>query len=396
MSNQFEELYNKVKFIVDKKKDVNQKQNLNIFKLLEVENAEDKTHSALLGNLLNPLGSHNKGTFFLNLFLQEIKQIDFISDYHTPYLILEHSIGKVDLKNKTGGRIDIYLNNGNGKTICIENKINAGLQPYQLQRYLNYNKENNYVVFLNPTMDINIDYCIESEIDKERFVHITYEREIINWLKKSKEHLEQDDYLRVILEQYLDTLYVITKKEKDMGNLKELKTHILDHISEAKEIADNYTSILNDIRIKFQEEVHFELQGKISSPLWNVELGNTADKTNAQIWIKPKGMLGLPLCFGMETFSNRGFFTEGFVIGVFSAVSVENIIIDGRKKGYWLDYINVSLDGKNINFNNDSFIAELEQNKEIRLKVKNEIINNFLAYFEDYKEVILDWHNSTK
>lgn len=81
---------------------------------------------------------------------------------------------------------------------------------------------------------------------------------------------------------------------------------------------------------------------------------------------------------------------------IFSAASVENIIIDGRKKGYWLDYINVSLDGKNINFNNDSFIAELEQNKEIRLKVKNEIINNFLAYFEDYKEVILDWHNYTK
>ncbi|MHC5202184.1 hypothetical protein ACYSNV_08235 [Myroides sp. LJL119] len=45
------------------------------------------------------------------------------------------------------------------------------------------------------------------------------------------------------------------------------------------------------------------------------------------------------------------------------------------------NYINVSLDSKNINFNNDSFIAELEQNREIRVKVKNEIINNFLAYF---------------
>ncbi|WP_286418094.1 hypothetical protein [Myroides odoratimimus] len=60
------------------------------------------------------------------------------------------------------------------------------------------------------------------------------------------------------------------------------------------------------------------------------------------------------------------------------------------------NYINVSLHGKNINFNDDSFIAELEQNKEIRLKVKNEIINNFLPYFEDYKDVILNWYNLNK
>lgn len=388
-----ESLLNKIKPITSKKEEESKKQILNIFKLLEVENAEDKTHSAFIGNLLNPLGSHNKGIFFLNLFLEEINQSSFFSENHKPYLILEHPIGKVDLDKKTGGRIDIYLNNGNGKTICIENKINADLQPYQLQRYLNHNKENNYVIFLNPIMDSSIDYCIEEELDKQRFLHITYEREIINWLEKSKQQLEKDDYLIVILEQYIDTLYTITKKEKNMTNLEELKIHILDNILEAKEIADNYATILDDIRIKFQEDVKVELQAKISSSLWKVEIGNKADKMNAQIWVKPEGMEGLPLCFGMETFSNRGFFTKGFIIGVFSADSVENIITDGLKKGYWLDYKNITLNGENIDFNNDYFVAKLEKNTEMRINAKNEIINNFLAYFEDYKEIILDWYN---
>lgn len=396
MQKSSESLLHKIKPIISKKKEEENKQILNIFKLLEVENAEDKTHSAFIGNLLNPLGSHNKGIFFLNLFLEEINQSSFFSENHKPYLILEHAIGKVDLEKKTGGRIDIYLNNGNGKTICIENKINAGLQPYQLQRYLNHNKENNYVIFLNPKMSSGINYFIANERDKQRFLHITYEREIINWLQKSKQQLEKDDYLIVILEQYIDTLYTITKKEKNMANLEELKTHILDNVLEAKEIADNYTTILDDIRIKFQQEVFKKLKTKVSSSTWEVQLGNLADKTNAQIWIKPKGMLGLPLCFGIETFSNKGFFKDEFIIGIFSLASVENIITDGRKNGHWLDYKNITLNGQNIDFNNDYFVAELEKNKEMRINAKNEIIKEFLIYFEDYREVILDWYNSTK
>lgn len=61
-------LLQKIKPITSKKEEESKKQILNIFKLLEVENAEDKTHSAFIGNLLDPLGKST--TPCLQFFLQ--------------------------------------------------------------------------------------------------------------------------------------------------------------------------------------------------------------------------------------------------------------------------------------------------------------------------------------
>ena len=110
-----------------------------------MEHKENGTHSAFLGELLDPKGSHAKGNLFLRLFLESV-------DNNTIHLekasvILEKHIGKRDDAKLLGGRVDIYITD-HVNSICIENKIYAADQNVQLQRYCNHNKENNTVYYL--------------------------------------------------------------------------------------------------------------------------------------------------------------------------------------------------------------------------------------------------------
>lgn len=99
------------------------KENLNLFSILKMESNENATHSAFLGELLNPKGSHLKGNIFLKLFLATIHGHGKIFDVDSTQLILEKYIGIRNDETKQGGRIDIYLKDKRGNSISIENKI---------------------------------------------------------------------------------------------------------------------------------------------------------------------------------------------------------------------------------------------------------------------------------
>jgi hypothetical protein len=83
-------------------------ESFNIFSILGMESNENATHSAFLGELLNPKGSHLLGAIFLERFLKVIDfKLEF--DISSASLILEKHVGTRDDQLKTGGRIDIYL-----------------------------------------------------------------------------------------------------------------------------------------------------------------------------------------------------------------------------------------------------------------------------------------------
>ena len=119
----------------------------NVFSILRMETKENDTHSNFLGNLLDPRGTHLMGPTFLKLFLDQINN-ESVLDIETTNVTLEYSCGPTNHKEKTGGRIDIYLEDNFGKSLSIENKIYADDQPNQIQRYVNHNKGNNQVYYL--------------------------------------------------------------------------------------------------------------------------------------------------------------------------------------------------------------------------------------------------------
>lgn len=111
---------------------------------------KENTHSKILANLLNPKGSHNQGSLFLEEFLSsilryqvevgvDISKLKLDESFYIKreFCIKEYSPDKSDL-----GRIDIYIeikdSDNNAIGIIVENKINdAQFQPDQLPRYTN-------------------------------------------------------------------------------------------------------------------------------------------------------------------------------------------------------------------------------------------------------------------
>jgi hypothetical protein len=99
-------------------------ENFNLFSVLKFERKENRTHSAFIGEVLNPKGSHMMGTVFLDLFLSEIGYDEHITrqnksanqsgkkdkiDSSKSSARTEFYIGVRDDKLQTGGRIDIYI-----------------------------------------------------------------------------------------------------------------------------------------------------------------------------------------------------------------------------------------------------------------------------------------------
>lgn len=128
-------------------------ENFNVFDILNNE----KTHSAIIAELLNPQGAHNQGTSFLKLFLDQLqeklqeehKQLqerpEQIEDneYDKFKVGVEVSFEKKDEEGKMKrSRIDILIESDGIKNgdvcIVIENKIYAEDQKRQLGRYYEY------------------------------------------------------------------------------------------------------------------------------------------------------------------------------------------------------------------------------------------------------------------
>ena len=133
-------ILNEVKPIVEKNKKyrIEKWKNgdfFNIFSILNIETDEVKTHSAFLAELLNPKGSHGQGNIFIDEFVKNILHINNL-DTKNAEVTVEYSIGQITEDYKQGGRIDILIRfHKPDFLILIENKIDAGDQPYQLFRY---------------------------------------------------------------------------------------------------------------------------------------------------------------------------------------------------------------------------------------------------------------------
>ena len=103
-------------------------ENFNVFSVMNMEHSEVNTHSSIIGELLNPNGSHGQGDVFLKFFISEV-QNSFGSDIELNNFdtlindkICEKTVSlDIDWENITGGRIDLILEDKN-QILIIENK----------------------------------------------------------------------------------------------------------------------------------------------------------------------------------------------------------------------------------------------------------------------------------
>lgn len=175
------------------------KPEFNIFRLLEIEHFEVKTHSVMLADLLDPNGSHGQGGLFLRAFLERIGLPEMAAK------VTDDPLGRRQwLVWREHEYIDITVQSSAHRFLMfIENKVYAGEQPDQLARYRERlagradRHPHHCLVFLTPGGR-------DPETGDADHV-LSYRKDIADWLEALRPSVEAPT-VRTLLAQYIDTV----------------------------------------------------------------------------------------------------------------------------------------------------------------------------------------------
>lgn len=221
------------------------KNDFNVFTILRNRNDEVKLHSRFIYELLNPKGTHRQSNIFL---------IDFLETAG----IKEFGIENVSVFRERR-QIDILITNSR-QAIIIENKIWAGDQNNQLERY--YDKINEqgfeeiWIVYLTldesmPT-DNSLGRLPESLI-QEYLITLSYSYHISEWLEKCIERSSRHPTLRETIIQYNQLVQEMTGNSMS----KDQREEVIELLSKQDNIHNAFTIASNWIHIRWHVEWNF-------------------------------------------------------------------------------------------------------------------------------------------
>jgi len=201
----------------------------NLFTTLLDAHDEVRLHTRFLAHLLNPHAKHDCGGLFLDLFLGVVGHLDDLKAEQCRNLVNEYYTGGL-------GNIDIYMEFEQA-TVVIENKIYAGDQGRQLERYAEYanrSKKRWHIFYLTPEGHPPSENSLGS-LTPEKIKNISYRNHILPWLELCLEKTYGIVNINQALQQYrmtINQLLGITLEANDMNEIKNaLKRHpeIISH-----------------------------------------------------------------------------------------------------------------------------------------------------------------------
>ncbi|WP_421879777.1 PD-(D/E)XK nuclease family protein [Marinoscillum sp.] len=366
----------------------------NVFEILNVTTDENKLHSRLIGELLNPKGSHLKNSLFLTHFLKVIECKTINPDEAEVYL--EQSVGKVDHDTGMGGRIDIYiLDRTTGNTVSIENKIYAGDQKKQVVRYHAHNKDKNSVYYLTLDGREASKESSDGLVPGSDYQPIAYDKEIINWLELCHRDAADNPILRESIKQYM---VVIKKLTNDMEDEQEekLRQLMVNHLEEADYIATNFSKFRRDAKEQFREVVSASINDRLLKekvPL-KAKVGSKINSRYAQIWIDSE--VKKPLRFGIETFNgDRSANLNGVLfVGLFDNSKV--LTVNDEFNHYstqWPHYQELAFDGSPIHFGEYEFLKIImDVGSDNYKSLLDHIVNESIRFIIETNDALPEEH----
>lgn len=359
----------------------------NIFSILGMETKEDATHSAFIGELLDPNGSHMMGAIFLEQFLKAI-QHKVIFNASSATVIREFYIGKLDSEKRTGGRIDILIKDNTGQTISIENKIYAVDQPFQIERYVNYNKFKNKVYYLTLTGDEPKEISKSDLSSKTDFQCLSYSNDIIDWLEACQMQAVSKPVIRESIRQYILLLKKLTQQLPDNEMENKIIKLISSNYLQARAVANSIekaeisaaNELLNEIEklLNAQEDGNWTFATDDISTRWNGL--NYWRKDEERFWIKIEGFP-----FIHKTQNYVGIISEGDEAYNKARGMIEqenDYFLNFDKNRTWPCYIEID----EMNFAEDEARANLF-NASKRSQIAKEVVDKILELkkiFDDY------------
>ncbi|MEX5687881.1 PDDEXK-like family protein [Pseudomonas silesiensis] len=207
-------------------------ESFNIFTITKIERAEVATHSAMIAELLNPRGSHGKGTMFLAHFLSTI-------ELEHEYSLDNAQVRKEQTFDGGRGRVDIVIHL-RSHLILVENKIDAEDGNWQLKQYAD--------IGMASDKNWNLLYLTKKGTDAHERSHqgvkyqrISYREHILEWLDLCLESCTDAPALHHALIQYRNLVRKIsgmTMTQKARNTLMELLCSDDDSFKSADAIAE--------------------------------------------------------------------------------------------------------------------------------------------------------------
>ena len=195
----------------------------NIFKVLGIADKEVLI-CRLLGELLDPKGSHGLGAKPLSLFLERLRIADRFSPGQVAKarVVLEETIDR-------DRRIDLVLYLGN-EVIPLEVKVWAGDQNKQLYDYYHYFAQTRQrngtfkIYYLTPNgrspSEISIcDPAANQRLTSEQYQCVSFREDVDNWIRRIL--ADCSPRVGVILQQFQEVISDMCSEDIQLQNIRE-------------------------------------------------------------------------------------------------------------------------------------------------------------------------------
>lgn len=214
----------------------------NLFQILRIGHYEVSTHSRILGDLLDPNGTHGQGPVFLQLFIKQV-QSHFADEDAVGITLFDPDFARVDLEKfigarteTEGGRLDILLTDRSGNQVAIENKIYAAEQTNWVRRYRNGLQKGTPLIYLT----LNGDSAVEDDPKEgEMLILLSYKDDIVAWLEACRKAAVTVPVVRESLTQYL----FLIRKLTNQNTGRSMNDKIIQTVLQSSESLDAYAAL---------------------------------------------------------------------------------------------------------------------------------------------------------
>lgn len=373
MDNSAENLLQEAKTIIKNNYEAkkNRGGDFNIFSILKIERDEVFTHSNMIYSLLNSQSGHFMEDKYLKSFLNIVLGIKGADIYKKWYVEREWPF--------EDGRIDFVIYNDDW-FFAIEMKIDAGDQDHQLKRYEDYAKTRgkDYKIFYL-TLD-GKEPSSQSEEGMERKPYlISFEKHILEWLKKCIDETPVQYKARDALKQYRELVNKIINNE---GVEKQMVSILMkkENYKAFKELQKSENIMKQEFVEKFCEELEkrFEQNSLIFE--------NITDE-NLKIVEPKKFFSDSNTLINYEINIMKDFNLNGSKFSVVFVVEISNSS-DSRKDGTLVFGLKLknTLDGTYFNFSQNQITLEDRNNLMNLFNLNNYnkkyIMSSFWIYWD--------------
>ena len=267
----------------------------NLFTILRQPHEETGLHSQYLAHLLGPRASHDCGSLFLRLFLEQVGNgaqthhdegisgsCDLLASLDPASL--KAAVVYTEMVAPEVGRLDIVVELGSWGVIVIENKIYAAEQKEQIDRYVGY-LEAKYKGRRYLMLYLTLDGRESSTAKKhaERYLRISYKKHILDWLEKCLRATYQYVNINQTLQQYKMVVQHLTGTlpEDQMEQVRGVVRQTPSLIRHSRAICEAVETIRQETMSSFVEY----LRGRLAAA--GIQAGEwRADRSNTLKWTK--------------------------------------------------------------------------------------------------------------